>query len=144
MSQQYNSLMELYINFYKILLFMKMSLPSSFILRYMLGPPRWMCMHLWMTLKSIRTIDIQEKEQFVKIYVDQSMESCPLVISHTSVQSLHREAATYTYFALSLLFNGLSKSAQTFTVGFVKLPSIHSIHICLFGETSPFKGSMIT
>ena len=33
-SQQYNCLMELYTNFYKILLFMKMYLPSSFILRY--------------------------------------------------------------------------------------------------------------
>ena len=32
MSQQYNCLMELYINLYKILLFMKMYLPSSFIL----------------------------------------------------------------------------------------------------------------
>ena len=34
MSQQYNCLMELYTNFYKISLFMKMHLPSSFILRY--------------------------------------------------------------------------------------------------------------
>ena len=33
MSQQYNCLMELYTNFYKILLFMKME-ASSFILRY--------------------------------------------------------------------------------------------------------------
>ena len=34
MSQQYNCLMELYPNFYKVLLFMKMYLPFSFILRY--------------------------------------------------------------------------------------------------------------
>ena len=34
MSQQYNCVMELYTIFYKILLFMKMFLPSSFILRY--------------------------------------------------------------------------------------------------------------
>ena len=34
MSQQYNCLMELYRKFYKILLFMKMYLPSSFIHRY--------------------------------------------------------------------------------------------------------------
>ena len=34
MSQQYNCLLELYTNFYKISLFMKMHLPSSFILRY--------------------------------------------------------------------------------------------------------------
>ena len=34
MSQQYNCLMELYTNFTKLLLFMKMYLPSTFILRY--------------------------------------------------------------------------------------------------------------
>ena len=34
MSQQYNSLMELYTHFYTILLFMNMYLPSSFIRRY--------------------------------------------------------------------------------------------------------------
>ena len=34
MSQQYNCLMELYTNFYKISLLMKMHLPSSLILRY--------------------------------------------------------------------------------------------------------------
>ena len=34
MSQPYNCLMELYTNFHKILLFMKMYLPSTFILRY--------------------------------------------------------------------------------------------------------------
>ena len=34
MSQQYNCLMELYTNSHKILLFMKMYLPSSFILSY--------------------------------------------------------------------------------------------------------------
>ena len=34
MSQLYNCLMELYTNFYKLLLFMKMYLSSSFILKY--------------------------------------------------------------------------------------------------------------
>ena len=34
MSQQYNCLMELYTNFTTFLLFMKMHLPSTFILRY--------------------------------------------------------------------------------------------------------------
>ena len=39
MSQQYNCLMELYTNFYKISLFMNMHLPSdSFIYLGMLGP----------------------------------------------------------------------------------------------------------
>ena len=65
MSQQYNCLMELYTKFYQILFFMKMYLPSCFIL--MLGL-RWMFMHLWMNLIK-RTIDIQEKLKIVKIYV---------------------------------------------------------------------------
>ena len=34
MSQQYNCLMELYTNSTKIVLYMKMHLPSTFILRY--------------------------------------------------------------------------------------------------------------
>ena len=37
MSQQYNCLMELYTNFYKLLLFVKMYLPSSFILTRYVG-----------------------------------------------------------------------------------------------------------
>ena len=37
-------------------------------------------------------------------------------------------------FALSLLLNGLSKSAQTFTVGFVTLLSTHPIHIVVSGN----------
>ena len=45
-------------------------------------------------------------------------------------------------FAQSLLLNGLSaKSAQTFTVGFVKLLSTHPIRTLLFGETSPLRHS---
>ena len=69
MSQQYNCLMELYTNFLHNLLFIKLYLPSSFILTYigMLGL-RWMCMHLWMNLIK-RTIDIEEKLKIVKIYV---------------------------------------------------------------------------
>ena len=68
MSQQYNCLMELYKFFYKIVLFMKMYLPSSFILGTCMLGLRWMCMHLWMNLIK-RTIDIQEKLKIVKIYV---------------------------------------------------------------------------
>ena len=37
-------------------------------------------------------------------------------------------------FAYSLLLNGSSKSAQTFTVGFVKLLSTHPIHIVVWGN----------
>ena len=61
MSQQYNCLMEQYTHFYKILLFMKMYLPFSFILRYVRTE---MNVHL---IKS--TIDIHEKLKLVKIYV---------------------------------------------------------------------------
>ena len=66
------------------------------------------------------------------------MESCPLVISHILAE-FHPERATYTTFAQSLLLNGLSKSAQTFTDGFLKLLSIHPIHIVVWGNF-PFKG----
>ena len=51
MSQQYNCLW----NCTQIL--MKMYLPSTFILRYMLEL-RWMCMHLWMNWIK-KTIDVQ-------------------------------------------------------------------------------------
>ena len=58
------------------------------------------------------------------------MESCPLVISHILAE-FHPERATYTTLQLS-------KSAQTFTVGFVKLLSTHPIHIVVWGNF-PFK-----
>ena len=61
------------------------------------------------------------------------MESCPLVISHILAE-FHPERATYTTLHKSLLLNGFSKSAQTFTVGFVKLLSTHSIHIVVWGN----------
>ena len=67
MSQQYNFSWNCTQNFYKILLFMKMYLPSSFILRCVIGL-RLMCMHLWMNLIK-RTTDIQEILKIVKIYV---------------------------------------------------------------------------
>ena len=61
------------------------------------------------------------------------------MISHILAE-FHPEMATYTtlhnHFSL---MHGLSKSAQTFTVGFVKLPSSHSIHIVVWGNF-PFKG----
>ena len=44
-------------------------------------------------------------------------------------------------FAYSLLLNELSKSAQTCTVGFVKLLSTHPIHIVVWGNF-PFKDQM--
>ena len=71
-----------------------------------------------------------------------SMGSCPLVISHILAE-FHPEWATYTtlhnHFSL---INGLSKSAQTITVGFVKLLSSHPIHIVVWGNF-PFNLSLI-
>ena len=68
MSQQYNCLMELYTNFYKILLFMKTYLPSSLILRYVRAE---MNVHAyeWTWSKGLLSIDIQEKLNIVKIYI---------------------------------------------------------------------------
>ena len=67
-----------------------------------------------------------------------SMESCPLVILHILAE-FHPERATYTTLHTSLLLNGLSKSAQTVTVGFVKLLSTHPNHIVVWGNF-PFNG----
>ena len=58
MSQQYNCPMELYTNVANVLLFMKMHLPSTFILRYVRAK---MIVHaLWLNLINW-AIDIQEK-----------------------------------------------------------------------------------
>ena len=70
MSQQYNCLMELYTNLYKILLFMKMYLIFPLLLYLGMLGLRWMCMHLWMNL--IMDKDywcMHEKLKNVKIYV---------------------------------------------------------------------------
>ena len=83
MSQQYNCLMELYTNFYKILLFMKMYHPSSFILRYVRAG---MNVHAVRMNLIKRTIDIQETLKLVKIYV-QSKWRVVLLWYHTFWQS---------------------------------------------------------
>ena len=132
MSKQYNCLMELYTNVYKILLFMKVYLPSSFILGYVIGL-RWMCMHLWMNLIK-RTIDIQEKLKLVQIYV-QSQWRVVLLWYHIFWQSFISRGR-HTQLCIITSLNGLSKSAQTFTVGFVKLFLLTQSTL-LFGETSP-------
>ena len=63
------------------------------------------------------------------------MESCPIVISHILAE-FHPERALYN-FAYSLLSNELSKSAQTFTVGFVNICFLLTQSTLLFAETSP-------
>ena len=78
MSQQYNCLMELYTNKKKKKLFMKMYLPSSFILGYVRAE---MNVHAFMN-------ELHQKDEWyprifgVENLCTKSMESCPLVISH--------------------------------------------------------------
>ena len=69
MSQlQYNCLMELYTHFYKILLFMKMYLPSSFILSYVRAE---MNVHAFMNEldRSKGLLISKRNKKIVKIYV---------------------------------------------------------------------------
>ena len=66
--------------------------------------------------------------------VNGELSSCDIAYSG---RVLSREGDIHK-FAQSLLLNGLSKSAQTFTVGFVKLLSTHPIHIVVWGNF-PFK-----
>ena len=133
MSQQYNCLMELYTNFYKILPFMKMYLPSSFILRYVRAD---MNEHAFTNELYQTDYWYPRKIWKFKNLCSKSMESCPLVISHILAE-FHPERATYTTFHNHFL-NGLPKSAQTFTVGFLKLLSSHPIYIVVWGNF-PFK-----
>ena len=92
-----------------------------------------------------RTIDISKKKEeknCENLYYTKSMESCPLVISHILAE-FHPERATYTTLHNHFSFkNGFSKSAQTFNVGFVKLPSTHPIHIVVWGNI-PFKSCVL-
>ena len=123
MSQQYNYLMELWKCIFPLLLYLGM-----------LGL-RWMCMYLWMNLIN-KTIDIQEKLKIVKIY-EQSQWRVVLLWYHIFWQS-STQRGRHTQLCIITSLNGLSKSAQTFTVGFVKLPSTHPIHIVVWGHF-PFK-----
>ena len=61
------------------------------------------------------------------------MESCPIVISHILAE-FHPERATYKTLYSNFSLNGLSKSAQTFIDGFLKLLSTHPIHIVVWGN----------
>ena len=92
MSQPYNSLMELYTHFYKILLFMKTYLPSSFILRYVRAE---MNVHTFMNELDQKYYWYPRKIKNCENLCTKSMESCPLVISHILAE-LHPERATYT------------------------------------------------
>ena len=122
--------MELYINFTKVYFSWKYIFPVLSFLG-MLGL-RWMCMHLWMNL--IKRTWYPRKIKNCENLCTKSMESCRLVISHILAE-FHPDRATYTTLHNHFSFkNGLSKSAQTFTVGFVNLLSTHPIHIVVWGN----------
>ena len=108
---------------------MKMYLPSSFILRYVRAE---MNVHALMNELDQKDYWYPRKIEIFENLCTKSMERCPLVISHILAEC-HPEMATYTTLHNHFSF-GLSKSAQTFTVGFVKLPSTHSIHIVVWGN----------
>ena len=92
MSQQYNCLMELYTNFYKIFLFMKMYLPSSLILRYVRAE---MNVHAFMNELVQKDYWYPRKIKHCENLCTKSMESCPLLISHILTE-FHPERASYT------------------------------------------------
>ena len=132
MSQQYNCLMELYTNFYNIFDFSWKFIFPLLLYFGMLGL-RWVCMHLWMNLIK-RTNDIQEKLKLVKIYVHSQWRVVLLWYHIFWQSSIQRGRHTQLCIITSLKY-GLSKSAQTFTVGFVKLLSTHHpIHIVVWGN----------
>ena len=104
-----------------------MYLPSSFILRYVKAE---MNVHAFMN-------ELDQKDYWYprKKKLWTSMYKVNGELSSHILAEFHPERATYT-----TLHNhfGLSKSAQTFTVGFVKLLSTHPIHIVVWGNF-PFK-----
>ena len=103
--------------FYKMSLFMKIRLPSSFIFRYVRGQlrPRW-CMH-----HQPDNIDIQEKIKLVQKSVYRVNGGlCSLVVSQILTE-FRPERVTKGFkqnFATLILLNlnGLSKFVPTFTV----------------------------
>ena len=88
-------------------------------------------MHLSLNLINW-TIDIQENLTIVKFHykVNGELFSCDITDSGKVPSS---EGNIHNFSSLVLL-NGLSKFAQIFTVGFVKLLSTHPIHIVVGGN----------
>ena len=85
--------MDLYTNFYKMLLFMKMYFSSSFMLRYVRAE---MNVHAFINELMIkRSLLISKKKKYCENLCAKSMESYSLVISHILAE-LHSERATYT------------------------------------------------
>ena len=113
---------------------MKMDLPSSLILSYVIGL-RWMCMHLWINLIK-RTIDIHEKLNIVEIYV-QSQWRVVLLWYHIFWQSsIQRGRNTQLCIITSL--KRIIQICSNFYWWVCKI-AFCSRNPCtlLFGETSP-------
>ena len=92
-----------------------------------------MCMYLWMNLIK-RTIDIQEKFKTVKFYVQRQWRVVLLWYHIFWQSSIQRGRHTQLCIITSLKWITVSKSAHTFTVGFIKLLSTHPIHIVVWGN----------
>ena len=129
MSQQYNCLMQLYTNFYNILLFMKTYLPSSIMLGL-----RWMCMHLWMKLIK-RTIDIQDKLKLMKIYV-QSQWRVVLLWYHMFWQS-STQRGRHTQLCIITSLKWIIQICSNFYCWVCTIAFYSPNPWLLFGETSP-------
>ena len=132
MSQQYNCPTELYVQIFTFYFSWKCIFPLLFN-RYVRAE---MNVHTFMN--ELEQKDYwyprkkeKEKKSYVQNYkVSGELSSCDITFSGRVVS---REGDIHN-FAQSLLLNGLSKSAQTFTVGFVKLLSTHPIRIVVWGN----------
>ena len=128
MSKQYNCLMELYFS-WKCIFLLILYLYFILIFRYVRAE---MNVHAFMNELDQKDYWYPRKIENFENLCTKSMESCPLVISHILAE-FHPERAAYTTLHNHFSY-GLSKSAQTFTVGFVKLLSTHPIHIVVWGN----------
>ena len=132
MSQQYNCLMELYTNCYKISLFMKMHLPSSFTLRYVRAE---MNVHAFMN--ELDQKDIQEKLKIVKIYV-QSQWRVVLLWYHIFWQS-SIQRGRHTQLCIITSLKWIIQICSNFYWWVSKIAFYtHPIHIVVWGNF-PFK-----
>ena len=121
--------------FYKILLFMKMYLPS-FLYLGMLGL-RWMFMHLWMNLIK-RTIDIQEKLKIMKIYV-QSQWRVVLLWYHIFWQS-SIQRGRHTQLCIIISLKWIIQICSNYYCWVCKIAFYSSNPHCCLGNF-PFKNS---
>ena len=125
--------MELYTNLYKISLFMKMHLPSSFILRYVRSE---MNVHAFMNELDQKDYWLPKKilKKIVKIYVQSQWRV--VVLWYHIFCSIQRGRQTQLCIITSLEW--IIQICSNLTVGFVILLSSYPIHIVVWGNF-PFK-----